>query len=635
MLYLRLSESLRGKSRYLWYFLLTLILTAGLKESGITKLWDLSVLDRLLIMRPAEKIDDRITIVKIEENDLKKEPGGSLSDQKLAKAIEIISKSNPSIIGVDIYRPGKIDPQLKNVFDQHQNIIGIDKILDPNPVLAPWGVSSNQVGFSDYEPDFDGLVRRATLSISTQKGQDKPEIRYSLAFKIAERYLQKNNTKIQFKPEQLELGKNLVYPLKSTDSQLLQYHISQESDQKSKQSFFDILINYRNIHPTFNEVKFVDLMKSTNGLSQKSLDFQNKIVIIGYTASSKSDFVNTVTVPDSAKKINGNIYGVEYHGHIVSQLISTALDNRNSIQPLPSWIDYLWIFTCLSIIHLLIILFSNKTIFVQFSIFLIALIIGISLNICIFLLNGWWLSIGATFLTISIIDFLILLSIYQREQYLISIAEKRRQVIDEAFNAIHNGPSQILSCLLQNVRSERISLPEIGQQLKDINQNILEIGESLKRDSNPIGEEQEMLVLGNGNRIKLYQPLDQLFYCISERILNNSKYYYLKIKIIDFQKLPNENKLSIDNKRQLCQFLEEAIGNVGKHAKSATRLELIGEVDGEIYRLKIENNGQEIISSREGEGTKQAKRLAKRLKGKFTRTQKTPQGVICSIEWKF
>jgi two-component sensor histidine kinase len=102
--------------------------------------------------------------------------------------------------------------------------------------------------------------------------------------------------------------------------------------------------------------------------------------------------------------------------------------------------------------------------------------------------------------------------------------------------------------------------------------------------------------------------------------------------VINFQEIPD--KLSIEQKRQLCQFLEESIGNVGKYAVGGTRLQLLGKVNGAMYRLSVEDNGQGEISDRLGDGTKQAQRLAASLGGRFERFQnRSANGVICFIEW--
>jgi two-component sensor histidine kinase len=163
---------------------------------------------------------------------------------------------------------------------------------------------------------------------------------------------------------------------------------------------------------------------------------------------------------------------------------------------------------------------------------------------------------------------------------------------------------------------------------------IRHIGESLQQSASQ--ESSEMLVLGDGELLDLKMPLNELLHLVADRILYSDRYpnlSHLKVKVINFQEIPGQ--LSIDQKRQLCQFLEEAIGNAGKYAVGATRLQLLGKLSGAMYRLSVEDNGCGKISHREGEGTRQAQRLATRLAGRFERFQnRSTDGVICFIEWK-
>jgi signal transduction histidine kinase len=256
---------------------------------------------------------------------------------------------------------------------------------------------------------------------------------------------------------------------------------------------------------------------------------------------------------------------------------------------------------------------------------------GVGLSIYFLFLAGWLLPIGLT-TGILVINLPLLVSLYQREQSLLAVAEKRQQAIAETFNAIHNGPLQELSLLLQAVKSENIALPEVSDRLEHLNLQIRHIGESLQQNASQ--DSTEMLVLGDGERLDLKMPLNELLHLVADRVLYSDRYptlSNLKVKVINFQEIPD--KLSIEQKRQLCQFLEEAIGNVGKYAVGATRLQLLGKVSGNVYRLSVEDNGCGEISDRLGEGTKQAQRLAASLGGRFDRLQNPTKGVICLIEW--
>jgi CHASE2 domain-containing sensor protein len=625
MLYFFRLQNFFFKTRYLWYLLLPLLI-ASFRDSEIVSRWDDFALDRLMSIRPAEGKDNRIVIVKIDENDLKKE--SKISDQNLARAINLIAVAQPTAIGVDVARDGEIAPELQEAYCKHKNVIGISKVFPPYPMLPPKGLPVDRDGFADYIPDVDSLVRRAPLAaVSAEK-----LTHYSFAFQLARLYLQQQGKKIHITSQQLELGNRSISPLEILDD-LPATVSSSSSCEKSEEAkapielkSFDVLVSYRQPYEAFEFVKFADV------LAQKPLNFQGKVVILGYSAPTRHDFVNTGVFPFSQKKINGNILGVEYHSYIVSQLLATAIDGRNFIQPLPFVGDYLWILACLASSSLLQRFIKLKTPFWLMLMVLLSYTMGVFLSIYLLFLAGWLLPIGLT-TSLLVINLPLLVSLYQREQSLLAVAEKRQQAISETFNAIHNGPLQELSLLLQAVKSETIKLPDVSDRLEHLNAQIRHIGESLQQNASQ--DSVEMLVLGNGERLDLKMPLNELLHLVADRILYSDRYPNLsdlKVKVINFQEIPGQ--LSLDRKRQLCQFLEEAIGNAGKYAVGATRLQLLGKVNGAMYRLSVEDNGCGEISDRVGDGTRQARRLAARLGGRFERFHnRSTNGVICFIEW--
>jgi CHASE2 domain-containing sensor protein len=615
------------KTRYLWYLLLPLLIVS-VRDNGVVRRWDAFALDRLISIRPAEPPDSRVVIVTIDEDDLKKE--GKISDQTLAKAINLIAVAQPRVIGVDMVRDGEIAPELQAAYSKHENVIGISKSSPPDILQPPQGLPLSRAGFGDYAPDEDSLVRRAFLA-SFVPGDTSPKAtQYSFAFQLACLYLQQQGKKIQITPQRLELDNRSISPLEISDSGSLSAIADSSTEAKTSESF-DVLVSYRQPYGAFKLVKFADV------LAQRPLNLRGKLVILGYSAATKHDFVNTGVFPFSNKKINGNILGAEYHSYIVSQLISTAIDGRSFIQPMTFLGDYLWILFCVVSSGLLLRVVKFKTPFWLLLTVVLGYTMGVALSIYFLFLLGWLLPIGLT-AAILVINLPLLVSLYQREQSLLAVAEKRQQAIAETFNAIHNGPLQELSLLLQAVKSKNIALPEVSDRLEHLNLQIRHIGESLQQ--NVRQDSVEMLVLGDGERLDLKMPLNELLHLVADRTLYNDRYPNLsglKVKVINFQEIPGV--LSIDQKRQLCQFLEESIGNVGKYAVGATRLQLLGKVSGDMYRLSAEDNGQGVISDRVGEGTKQARRLAASLGGRFDRQvlfgSNRNNGVICFIEWNW
>ncbi|NET09422.1 MAG: hypothetical protein F6K16_32895, partial [Symploca sp. SIO2B6] len=95
--------------------------------------------------------------------------------------------------------------------------------------------------------------------------------------------------------------------------------------------------------------------------------------------------------------------------------------------------------------------------------------------------------------------------------------------------------------------------------------------------------------------------------------------------------------LTVDTKRDICLWLEEALCNVGKHAQNATRVQAIGEYQNGRYHLKVQDNGIGLIASMNkwsgDRGTKLSDRLATRLGGTFHRKSLAKGGVRCELSW--
>ena len=72
---------------------------------------------------------------------------------------------------------------------------------------------------------------------------------------------------------------------------------------------------------------------------------------------------------------------------------------------------------------------------------------------------------------------------------------------------------------------------------------------------------------------------------------------------------------------------------MGKHAIGVTRLEVrCGQIDGRQV-LRVADNGMGELTGSEGMGTQQARKLAKRLRGKFLRSPNEKKGVVCELIW--
>ncbi len=236
----------------------------------------------------------------------------------------------------------------------------------------------------------------------------------------------------------------------------------------------------------------------------------------------------------------------------------------------------------------------------------------------------------------------------ERLQYYTQIVERqaiRQQAMEQAFTQIHNGPLQTLALLLRDVQLETTPSSQLLQRLNDLNAEIREVGRSLTDEAYPLQHSADALAttdtvtfdatlrLGEGTCIDLNRPLHNLLYEVYALTLKRNLPYFptIQVKVRNFAPL-EQSTLTLEMKRDLCLWLEEALCNVGKHAQGTTRIVVTGQHHEGQYVLKVEDNGAGLQPG-QGQGTKQCNLLAQRLGGQFRRESLPKGGVICSLSW--
>lgn len=236
----------------------------------------------------------------------------------------------------------------------------------------------------------------------------------------------------------------------------------------------------------------------------------------------------------------------------------------------------------------------------------------------------------------------------ERLQYYAQIVEHqaiRQRAMEQAFTQIHNGPLQTLALLLRDVQLDTTPSPQLFQRLNDLNAEIRAVGRSLTDEA--LSEQQEAaaldsletttfeqtLRLGEGTCIDLNRPLHNLLYEVYALTLKRNLPYFqtIQVKVRNFAPL-EQSTLTLEMKRNLCLWLEEALCNVGKHAQGTTRIVVTGQHDQGQYVLKVQDNGAGLKAG-QGQGTKQCHLLAQRLGGQFRRESLPKGGVICELSW--
>lgn len=587
--------------------------------SGALQPLEWGAYDRFLRWRSSEPPDNRIVIIGINEDDIRA-VGYPVPDGELAQLITKLHSYKPRAIAIDIFRDqpaGTGKAELSQVFKTFKNVIGIEKSIlpdaqnstvDPPPDLPP-----EQVGFADVIFDADGNVRRNLISSPTLKGG----YQFSLGFRLAELYL---------KAEGIESSNGIADPaaIRFGEVELTRFQTHSGGYIHADAGGNQILLNWRNGNPKFLTTTLQDVKSGKFNLDA----VRDRLVIVGMTAASVKD---TVTAPAVADDF---IEGVEYQAQATSQIISTVLDQRPFIHTWTDGWEYLWIVFWggmgIVIGQMWTYTSTSQTPKRGSAVmtFLILTVISVGLvgTSYVLLMFSWWIPVVPTFIALlgtglvtSYIQDLRSL-ITQRQQMI----DQRQRTLDEAFNALHNGPLQTLAGILSNLKQEAIAPEQLSLKLESLDQELREVYESLRPDR--IAQQ-------------VSAPLHELFYEIYHHTLQRDfpTFKQIKVKIHDFQPM-DDDYLSLEQKRELCLFLEEALCNVGKHANGATRLIVNCKQEQGQFALRVIDNGEGIKASLgqsllQRGGTKQARNLAKQLGGNFKRSPNTPKGTICELTW--
>lgn len=593
--------------------------------TGSLQFLELVTLDKFLRLRPSEPIDQRIAIVGITEEDIRRTKTYPIPDGEIADLLKRLQTYQPAVIGLDIVRDIPVEPghaELTSVFRTYKNVIGTEVALRDRSgftVAPPPALPPEQVGFADAVLDIDGYQRRSLLGAHNPQ----QEYRFSLPLRIAERYLAMQNIKLENgirDPEAMRFGSTELTRVKPNSGGYVGV------DAGGNQ----ILLNVRSGSMPFRVLSLAQIKAG-----QVNPDWiRGKIVLIGVMSFSAKDLANSGAIVGLNP---GRVYGVEIQAHVTSQIISAVLDGRPLLQVWTREWEYLWIVVWgLLGISLGRFFRSPWSILLGLGVATVSLI-GICYGLIIW---GWWVPVVPAFLVLVLNGAGLTAALfYRHEQELRLRLEERQFVIEQTFNAIHSGPVQTLVGILKTAQSQEISSPFLPD-LQRLRQELRAIYESVQQEAI---EPESHLRLGSAIELALQAPLHELLYKIYCNTLERELPYLktIKHKIVQFDPL-NTRHLRLEHKRGLCRFLEEALCNVGKHAVGATRLTVICTQEGNQQVIRVSDNGthdESILSSRsladsgKGLGTQLAKNLAKQLGGKFRRYPNQPKGMVCELTW--
>lgn len=349
-----------------------LVLTSGLAVASLVSVarflgaferLELMAYDHVLTARPAEPVSDRIIVLEanraVVDAERPKEPKNlaeTLSDATLTAAIQKLQDYGPSVIGLDWYLPADLSQWSASVLPvfQSSGLVGQSTIyglcLQPYqgrtgeenavPAPHPQAIPSERVGFSNFAPDGDTVLRRHLVSNGLGDTVTAPPCPSTQAFStlIALRYLETNHPDLgPFTPpdlatlpasrRQLTLGPTTLEG---------PYTYIYGGYQNLDPAAFEIMINYR--EPPGNDLRAAFTHKSLYDLLENRLDpaaFQGKVVLLGLTDDTR--------ISDRFLTPYGDELGVTLQAHMVDHLISLALGERRQIWVLTRGGELAWI----------------------------------------------------------------------------------------------------------------------------------------------------------------------------------------------------------------------------------------------------------------------------------------------------
>ncbi|GAB4548593.1 MAG: hypothetical protein Tsb0014_43280 [Pleurocapsa sp.] len=387
-------------------------LTVASSYLGVFQFLELLTYDTWFRWRSSETKDTRLVVVTISESDIRQVGQWPMSDNTLSQLISNINQQQPRVIGLDIYRDLPVPPgtaKLEAVLRSTPNLIGVEKIIGEAVKASPILQEEDRVGMADLVRDADGKIRRGLLTVEL----DNNLLKFGLATRLALMYLASEEIEPQPIGEtgKLALGKGEIIPFKKNDGGYI----------NADDGGFQVLINYRGTENSFDQISLTDVL---NGQIPPDL-MSDRIVLVGSTAPSLNDFFPTPYNHSRSDRVK-DLPGIFIHANIVSQLISTALDGRNSIKTVNEPWEWGWIFlwTCSASVGNLL-LFYRQFRF-KSIVFNSALVLTIALGVIVFA-SGYVLFVWGLWLPVISPLFSLIISVTLVNWYCQQAEDKYQQ----------------------------------------------------------------------------------------------------------------------------------------------------------------------------------------------------------------
>ena len=415
----------------------------GLRSAGVLESVELAAYDWYIRLRPFDPGPDRrILLVTVTESDLQAQSGWPLSDRVVGRMLEILARSRPRAIGLDIYRDVPVPPgtnQLHAVLTRERRIITVMKFgegssggVRPPPVLR----DTDQVAFDDVLVDAGGTVRRGLLFLD-----DGTKTAYSFALRLALLYLEADGVRPQASeedPGQLRLAHTTIRPFEANDGAYV------GADAHG----YQFLLDFKGGKGSFPAVSLTALL--SGAVSPETI--RDKVVLIGVTAESVKDYFFT---PHSrGLGVQQQIAGVALHAQVVSQLLRIGLEGASPTATASRWQEVVWVLVWSALGGLVGLRVRSAW---RFSLATGGAVVGLALVDFLAFWAGWWLPLVPAEMTCVISSAVVTAYMSHREtvQRAILMQLFSRHVSKEVAEAIWQQRDQFLDG--RRPRSQRLT----------------------------------------------------------------------------------------------------------------------------------------------------------------------------------
>lgn len=584
-----------------------------LRVSSLLQTQEWMALDTFSRYCSAQNHPARITLVTIDERDYQA-TGFPISADVLAKTLTNLQMYNPRVIGLDIFRDlpqGEGQNMLRKVLATTPNVIAAEVALSDDDMMlvqAPEGAPAQQVGFADIVVDTDGKLRRLVLSAENEQGVKKD----SLALLLAKQYLTAEN---------IELDTMKLPRFHPNSGGYIRADAGGKNTARENNSA-QMLLNFCMLQQPYETIALRDVLSG----DIESSKLQDRIVLIGKTATQAKDSFITSAVSQTLYSQQVSewpyptkiIYGVEIHSHATEQIIGTALGMNCALETWTEAGEYLWIVAWGLVGMTTSVLLRSPW---KSVITLLAATLVLTLLSYYLLTESVWTPVIPS--TLALCSAGLITAFFDREMRF--ELTQRRATIERTYEAVHSGPLQRLADISRSVKTHPLATNEqLQQQLTELDNEMRNIFARMRQDTIA---KRYRLYLDETTLIDLQAPLSDLLYRVYEHSIRqnlpgfeNMQTYITPI-FETFGETFKGKPFSIEIKRGLCLFLQEALLNVGNHAIGATRLDVVCLAESNIYRLQIIDNGVGLEArSVNRQGTYQAMAIAKQLDGRFRRS---------------